>query len=224
MAGEATETPDTGLTGGDEPEVKSTADQLFPGDVKEKPEGEPTDKEKPEGGEPEDPEKDPEEGDPSDKEEPEGAPDSYEFTLPDEDAFVGDGVKEMMKELGLTQEQAQKLVDAHFKDMEGHDDEQANAWEDMKAEWWDEAKNDPDIGGASFDENVALARKGLKEFASERALEVLQVTGADHHPEIIKMFRDLGKALSEDKVLTGSSTNPQVKSAAQHLFPSMQQE
>lgn len=204
----------TGLASGGEEVVEKPEDKIFP-------EGEgKTDEPKDE----EVKDEDVKEGEAEDEEgKDEGPPESYEFTIP-EDAFVGDGVQEAMKELGLTQEAAQKLVDAHFKDMEAAEEADANAWEEMKNTWWAEAKADTDIGGSSFDENVALARKGMNEFASEQAREVLQATGADHHPEILKMFLAIGKAISEDRVLTGSSQTPRPKSAAEHLFPSMNKE
>jgi len=154
------------------------------------------------------------------KEAPEGAPETYEFKLP-EDASVGDGVQEVFKELNLTNEQAQKLVDAHFESEKARIEGAEAELEEMKDSWWSDAQKDPEIGGSSFKENAAIASKGLKQFADDEVLAMMQETGFDRNAAFIRMFHRIGKAISEDKVVVGGANSAPKQSTAERMFPSM---
>ena len=53
--------------------------------------------------------------------------------------------------------------------------------------------------GAAYDQNIGLARKVVNKFASPEAVESL-IGGKGNDPELIRMFVEIGKVLSEDQL------------------------
>lgn len=104
------------------------------------------------------------------------------------------------KESGLASDAAQKVVDFSLK-LEAESKAQAEA--DNKAqlaEWESALKADKDIGGAKYEASVALAKKAIAKFGSPELAQVLDVSGMGSHPEVMRAFVRIGKALSEDSI------------------------
>lgn len=163
---------------------------------------------------------------PADKPEdkPEGAPENYEdFTLP-EGVVVNESLMSdfqgVAKDLNLTQEQAQKLVDLQTREIAKSAEAAQERWDNLKTEWADTAKSDEEFGGQNFDANVGLAKQALDQFGTPELKEALEVTGTGSHPEIIRFFYRVGKTLQEAKMLTGSAPTQQ-KTAAEKIFTTM---
>lgn len=159
---------------------------------------------------------------PQDK--PEGAPENYEtFTLP-EGVPVNESLMSefqgLAKELNLTQENAQKLVDLQARESAKTAQEAQERWDTLKTEWADSAKSDNEFGGQNFDANVGLAKQALDQFGTPELKEALEITGTGSHPEIIRFFYRVGKTLKEASMLTGSAP-AQKKSAAELIYTSM---
>lgn len=138
---------------------------------------------------------------------PEGAPERYEaFKMPDGielDAAALAEFEPVARELNLTQEQAQKLVDLEAKRRVDAAAAQAKAWGDQVQAWGAAAENDPEIGGTKFTENLALAKTALDKFGSPELKAALDATGAGNHPEFIRAFVKIGKAMAEDVIVGG---------------------
>lgn len=160
---------------------------------------------KPEGGKPE--EKQPETLEYTDFSLPEGL--QY-------DQAIATEFKSVAKELGLKQDQAQKLVDFYAKQYQA----QTEAYQRQVQEWAEQAKKDPVIGGADFDKNIGVAVKALDKFGTPELRQVLDNTGLGNHPEVIKFFYNVGKAISEDSFVEGSGKSA-AKSIAEILYPNM---
>lgn len=99
------------------------------------------------------------------------------------------------KELGLTQEQAQKLVDLQAAKVQA-DMAAADA---TIAQWAEEAKADPEIGGAKWDGTLKAAQAAYVSVATPKLREMLDTTGFGNHPEVIRMFAAIGSKLGLDK-------------------------
>ncbi len=151
--------------------------------------------------------------------EPEGAPESYEaFSTPEGVDSLDDDVlttfADTAKELNLSQDKAQSLIDAVTPKM------QARQQEAMKAQvqtWANEVASDPEIGGEKLDESVSLARKAYRMGASPALQDLLKKSGLDVHPEMVRMFRYFGGRLSEDKVVDGGEA-PSSTAASGDVF------
>jgi hypothetical protein len=151
---------------------------------------------------------------------PAAAPEQYaDFNMPEGYAMqgeLGDEFKSVAKELGLTQEQAQKLVDLDVKRANA----QAASVHKATAEWLAAAQTDKEFGGDALTENVAIAKKAIDAFGTDALKDLLQQTGLGNHPEMIRAFYRAGKAISEDRFVGGSKSSGQ-PSTAQRMYPNM---
>ncbi len=151
-----------------------------------------------------------------------GAPEKYEnFTLP-EGMSVEDSTLEsflpLAKELNLTQENAQKLVDYEAGRVQELISTQEQVWGDLRQEWRTAVKSDKEIGGPAFDEALAAGKTFLREYGTPELMEALNSTGMGDHPEFIRAFARAGKAMKEDALSTGGPGDAKL-SPEQILYP-----
>lgn len=178
--------------------AKPEGDKSQPGAEGEKPQEEkPADGDKPE-------EKKPGE----DKEQKqEGAPEKYEFKPAEGqelDAAALEQFEPIARELNLTNEQAQKMVDLYgTKIMPMVQKQQAESWQKTTEQWAADVKADKEIGGDKLTANLSAAQRALEQFGDPELKEYLDSTGLGNHPALVKAFIKVGKAMSEDKVVTG---------------------
>ncbi|HAS1096094.1 TPA: peptidase [Enterobacter cloacae] len=144
---------------------------------------------------------------PDDKEQKqEGAPEKYEFKAGEGVELDTEALKDfepVARELNLTNEQAQKLVDAYPKILAGVQQRQAEAWQKQTEGWAETVKADKEIGGDKLTANLSAAQRALEQFGDPELKEYLDSTGLGNHPALVKAFIKVGKAMSEDKVVTG---------------------
>lgn len=147
---------------------------------------------------------------------PAGAPEAYtDFTLPEgvqTDAAAMDAFKATAKELGLTQEDAQKLVTM-----------QAQQVATQVTGWQEATKADKEIGGDKLPENLATAKRALEAFGSPELTAMLDRTGLGYHPEVIRAFYRVGQAISQDGFVPGrrgsGTPTPQSMYSASNMNP-----
>nr|WP_321500198.1 hypothetical protein [uncultured Dethiosulfovibrio sp.] len=170
----------------------------------------------PEGGEPPKEPKPNEEGKTEGgEEEPkkEGAPEAYEpFKVPEGVSYDDEAAKEfgdLAKELNLTQEQAQKLVDVYGDKQKAQQEQMMNHLKQMKESWVGDVKK---AWGDNFDKQAALAVKGA-ELGDEAFVDLMNgrdknlpgVVLADH-PAIAGYLAKVGEMVSESAMAEGSSS------------------
>lgn len=150
-------------------------------------------------------------------------PDTYEFKVP-EGAKLPDAVMDELslvaRELGLSQESAQKLVDKLSPAIANETaQQQAAQLQAYKTELETLSKADKEFGGDKLNENLAVAKKAMDAFGTPALRELLDVSGLGNHPEVIRAFYRAGKSISVDKFVTGG-TQPQTgsTSAASRLY------
>lgn len=149
----------------------------------------------------------------------EGAPEKYEFKTGEGVELDTEALKEfepVARELNLTNEQAQKLVDAYPKILAGVQQRQADAWQAQTEEWAATVKADKEIGGDKLTANLGVAQRALDTFGTPELKEYLNGTGLGNHPELVKAFIKVGKAMSEDGMVTGKESGQ--RSAAEVLY------
>lgn len=149
------------------------------------------------------------------------APDTYQpFSLPEGmalDQAALDQFTPVARELGLTQEQAQKLVGLYAGQIQQAQELAGQAWQQQRREWQTAARRDPEFGGAKFDENLALAKRALDQFGGPELIEALNVTGAGDHPAVLKMFAAVARATGDHKLVSpGASAGPEAMSTAEY--------
>lgn len=158
---------------------------------------------------------------PDDKEQKqEGAPEKYEFKPAEGqelDTAALEQFEPIARELNLTNEQAQKMVDLYgTKIMPMVQQQQAEAWQKTTEQWAADVKADKEIGGDKLTANLSSAQRALDLFGSPELKEYLEGTGLGNHPELVKTFIKIGKAMSEDGMVDGS--NQGQLSAAKVLY------
>lgn len=141
--------------------------------------------------------------DKSAEDKPQGAPERYEFTAPEGselDAAVTDAFAGVAKELNLTQDAAQKVLNQMAPVIAQRQAAQVQA---VRQAWREQATADKEFGGDKLAENLGAARKAMDAFASPGLKQTLEQTGLGNHPEVIRMFVKVGKAISQDGFVTG---------------------
>lgn len=154
-------------------------------------------------------------------------PEAYAFSnLPDGYSISDEQLaafSPVLKELGLTQEQADKLVafDAQ-RSLAAQEASQQQAVEfrnKQVGEWETALRNDAAFGGANFDANVAIAQQALTAYGSPELSAMLSESGLGTHPEVVRFFHKVGKELAEGKLHRTTTEVPSEKSLAQRMYP-----
>lgn len=173
-------------------------DMSQPGAEADKPaEDKPADDKKQEGDKP---------AEKKDDDKPEGAPEKYEFQVAEGVELDTEALKEfepVAREMNLTNEQAQKLVDVYPKILAGVQQRQVEAWQQTTEQWAADVKADKEIGGDKLPSNLSAAQRALDQFGTPELKTYLNDTGLGNHPDLVKAFVKIGKAMSEDKVVSG---------------------
>ncbi|EOA5628246.1 peptidase [Providencia rettgeri] len=145
------------------------------------------------------------------------APEKYEFTAGEGQELDKEAVaafEPIARELGLSNEQAQKIVDVYGSTiMPQIAKQQEAAWQKQVTEWAETVKADKELGSV---ESIGNAQKAMDQFGTPELKQYLNDSGLGNHPELFRIFSRIGKAMSEDGFVSGSSEN--ARSAADVLF------
>jgi len=143
-----------------------------------------------------------------------------DFTAPEGmelDAKMVDSFKGVAKDMGITKENAQKLMDlatSHFSGIQTATQEQAM---ETRVGWVNELKSDAEFGGANFDKTVEHAKRAVGRFGTPELSNFLSHSGMGDNNHVIKMLAKIGSELSEDNFVDGQAHSSQ-KSVADILF------
>jgi len=128
----------------------------------------------------------------------------------------------VLREVGLSNAQANKLAPLVFDIQQRALDLQTAEFDGVKADWAKAAQADPELGGRNWKETEALAARALDTFGAPKGSPVRQLlddSGLGNHPEIIRLFREIGKRLTEDGNPPSAPGKPVVKSREEVLYP-----
>ncbi|MEY0909923.1 peptidase [Providencia rettgeri] len=145
------------------------------------------------------------------------APEKYEFTAGEGQELDKEAVaafEPIAREIGLSNEQAQKIVDVYGSTIIPQiAKQQEAAWQKQVTEWAETVKADKELGSV---ESIGNAQKAVDQFGTPELKQYLNDSGLGNHPELFRIFSRIGKAMSEDGFVSGSSEN--ARSAADVLF------
>jgi hypothetical protein len=155
------------------------------------------------------------------KDETSAAPEDYTFTPPEGfelDEQLATAFKPVAKELNLSQDQAQGLVEKFAPQMLARfGEQQAEAWKNVQKEWAGEFKNDAEYGGKNLEASLASIATARDYFGAEFTAAI-KLIGGNNNPAILKGLAKVGKALAEDAPGFGKPVTAE-KSALQKLYP-----
>lgn len=138
---------------------------------------------------------------------PEGAPEQYELKAPEGQEFDAEFLKsyqEVARELNLTNEKAQTMIDKISPVIEK---QQMARVEAIRNEWAENSKTDKEFGGDKLKENLAVAKEALDKFGTPELKELINQSGLGNHPELIRFFYRAGKAIAPDTFVGGQSSS-----------------
>lgn len=151
---------------------------------------------------------------------PDGAPEKYEFQSGEGQELDQEALKEfepIARDLNLTNEQAQKLVDVYgSKILAGVQQRQVEAWTKQTEDWAATVKADKEIGGDKLTANLGVAQRAIDTFGSPELKEYLNTTGLGNNPELVRFCVKVGKSMSEDSMVTAGNSGQ--RSAADVLY------
>lgn len=113
-------------------------------------------------------------------------------------------VSPLFKELGLTQEQADKLVAFDAKRSLAAEQAGLEQRQGLVTGWEKSLREDATFGGANFDANVGVAQKALAQFGTPELSTMLKESGLGSHPEVVRLFHRIGQQLAEGQLHSGS--------------------
>ena len=175
---------------------------------------------------------------PETKEPAASVPETYaEFKAPEGvtlDAALIAEVTPIFKELGLSQDAAQKLVEFQAKHSLASETKLTKAVSDMRTEWRDAIKADPTIGADLEKTKTAIGRLKTQLSPEVRTAfdDAMNLTGMGDHPAIVRGLFELAKLINEGTPVTGGgpselgqsrSGQPSRPSAAGALYPNLPQ-
>jgi len=160
----------------------------------------------------------------SDETAAQGAPETYtEFTAPEGVTLDPDTATEfasLAKDLGLSQDNAQKVVDAAAKLTLKSAEAQTAQVATIHADWVQQSTDDKEFGGDKLAESLATAKAAMQATATPQLQMLLDRSGLGNHPEVIRHFLKIAPAFAPDKFVPGGTAPPSGnKSADKVLYP-----
>lgn len=144
--------------------------------------------------------------------EPEGAPDEYaDFEMP-EGMTLDEGLRDqalpLMKELDLSQDQAQKAATwlANLRKTEATTQDKTLAEENEA--WIKSSKNHEVYGGAQFEENMGRINQALGQVATDGYKKLMTASGYGNHPDVIHTWHNIAAKIVIKEDQPGSDGAP----------------
>jgi hypothetical protein len=140
--------------------------------------------------------------------------------LPDNMVLDEEGLgefKALAAKHGIAPEAAQALMDLYADRV----DSWAASVQAQADAWADETRADPDIGGAKLEDALKAAGQARAKFGSKELDSLLDTTGVGNHPAVVKFFVAIGRAISEDSIVTGGTRREGPLDAAKILYPNL---
>jgi len=150
-------------------------------------------------------------------------PDTYaDFVMPegielDESALAE--ATPMFKELGLTQEQSQKVIDLYAKQVQAGSQTQIDNFNQLMNDWREQSKNDGEIGGDKFEENVKIAQSAISKYGTPGLKQLLEDHGVGNHPEVIRFMVRVGQTLNEDVPGSSGAATNEASDRVERMYP-----
>lgn len=148
------------------------------------------------------------------------APDKYDFKAEkglEFDAPVLQAYSDVARELDLSQEAAQKVLDKVAPVLHQR---QVERVQEIRAEWTKASESDAEFGGDRFPMTQKVVDQAVAQFGDPELVQLLAETGLRTHPAVVRMFRKVGLSVGEDAIATGGPPVGEL-GLAQRLNPSM---
>jgi len=162
-----------------------------------------------------------EEKTPEAKAEEKAQPEKFELKLP-EDSVLDEthvlAVTSLAQEKGLTQDQAQEMLNRDSTLLKGFKEGQQKLFAEQVKVWAEQVQSDSEIGGASYKDNVHLASQVVTKYGSEQFKKDLDATGFGNHPELMRFLTRIGKAIGNDSLVKPGAQAQGKRKSMEEIF------
>ena len=110
-----------------------------------------------------------------------------------------DEIAAIARERGLSPDDAKAVLAEREKAYVTHESRAVETMKGERVKWVESVKADKELGGDNLAETQRLSMLAIERFATPTLREKLRETGFGDHPEIVRMWVQIGKAMSEDK-------------------------
>lgn len=136
-----------------------------------------------------------------------------DFTVPEGFEKPSEDFLSMAKEIGMSQENVQKVVDYYTGKMAPQiASNQQAALEAQNKEWMEQSTK------ALGQDGVEKSKLAYQQFATPELKEFLSNTGLGSHPAMVAMFKSIGEKMGESTLVNGNGSVAEPKRAADVLF------
>jgi hypothetical protein len=149
-------------------------------------------------------------------------PETYDLKLPEGSLLDAGRIEEialLAKEKGLSNEQAQLVLEREHAAVASFAERQMEQLKERQSEWIEAVKNDKELGGEALKENVEFAKRAIERFGSEALKNELNTSRLGDHPEVVRVFAKIGRAMANDSfVHAGAQATGKKRSHAEVLY------
>lgn len=141
-------------------------------------------------------------------ESPEVKPVEYKLALPKDSVLEPQSVEKIAsfaKERGLSNEQAQAVLDQMNADRSAFVESQKSELVAKSKQWVEQIRTDKELGGDNFNKTVESAKRVVDKYASDSFKAILDSTGLGNHPELVKLFYKISKEMEPDSLVLSSA-------------------
>ncbi len=160
-----------------------------------------------------------------------GKPERYDYTgvqMPENYCYNEELLNEFNELAGkynLSQKSANELMSMGVKLTQlmgkNYSQTQAEQQRQKTEEYKRTLINDREIGGANFERTMRTANIAYTQFANNEVQKVLAETGLNCHPQVVKMFYDIGRRMQNDTIYGVNIAAAPKENREDILFPTM---
>jgi hypothetical protein len=122
------------------------------------------------------------------------------------------------REQGLSQQQAQAMLEHGNTAVSGFVEEQKNLLRKQVEGWEAEVKADKEFGGENLKESMTHAQRFASKYGTPELVKALEQTGFGSFPELFKAFVRAGKAMSNDNFIRSTMPPAEPKKTAAEIL------
>jgi hypothetical protein len=127
-------------------------------------------------------------------------------------------VKQFAKENNLSNEVAQKILESNHSVAQNLVQQAQERQAELQASWKADTLKDAELGGENLKIVSENAKRVLDRFGNDEIKKLLRDTRYGDHKEVIRMFNNIGKAMSEDNLILGSGKTKTEKSFEERFY------
>ena len=148
-------------------------------------------------------------------------PKPIELKLPEGSLFAPETVAKVAaraKEQNLTPEQAQAELNRESDLVKSFVEGEKIKLAKEANSWVEASKVDPEIGGEKYAANAEVAKRVVNRFGTEAFKKALNDSGLGNHPELVRVFVRIGRAMTDDQLVLSNGVSTAPRSAAETLY------